>query len=45
MLDDIQFSKNSIEFPKEKKFTLEITNKSSTQSYVFKIKTTKLNTY
>ena len=43
--EDIQFSKNIIEFSKERKFVLEISNKSTSKSYVFKIKTTKLNTY
>lgn len=41
----IQFSHHAITFVKNKSFLLTITNKSATHCLIFKIKTTKLNTY
>lgn len=41
----VQFSHRALVFNKDKPFILQITNKSQNQSVIFKIKTTKLNTY
>lgn len=41
----VSFSHRYIAFNKDKPFVLEITNKSQTLGVIYKIKTTKLNTY
>ena len=41
----IQFSHRAVTFSKDKPFNLIITNKSPTHCLIFKINTTKLNTY
>lgn len=41
----VSFSHRAIALNKDKVFVLEITNKNPTLAVIYKIKTTKLNTY